>query len=129
MIQGSCHCGAVSWTLERVPESATACICTLCRRYGALWAHDYENEGIEVSGPTGEYVRGRQIGFHFCQRCGCVAYARWLAAGEDERRRIAVNLPTRRPGDRLHHRNRSLRWTPQLRGSASRRTAHADMWF
>ena len=92
MIQGSCHCGAVRWTLERVPELATACNCTLCRRYGALWAHDYENEGIEVSGPTGEYVRGRQIGFHFCQRCGCVAYGRWLAAGEDERRRMAVNL-------------------------------------
>src|SRR5262249_39749528 len=44
MIEGSCHCGAVRWTFEGVPESATACNCTACRRYGVLWAYDYEGE-------------------------------------------------------------------------------------
>src|SRR3954454_13483078 len=97
MLQGSCHCGAVSWSFEGIPASATACNCTICRRYGALWAYDYENEGIKVSGPTGDYVRGRHIGFHFCLRCGCVAYWRALAAGEDGRRRIAVNLRLSEP--------------------------------
>jgi hypothetical protein len=92
MIEGSCHCGEVRWTFEGVPEAATACNCTVCRRYGVLWAYDYEGEGIKVSGPTKAYVRGDSIGFHFCPDCGCVAYWRSLAPGEDGRRRIAVNL-------------------------------------
>jgi hypothetical protein len=97
MIEGSCHCGAVRWSFEGVPESATACNCTVCRRYGVLWAYDYEDEGIRVSGPTRAYVRGRAVGFHFCPDCGCVAYWRALAPGEDGRRRIAVNLRLAEP--------------------------------
>jgi hypothetical protein len=59
MIEGSCHCGAVRWSFEGVPEAATACNCTVCRRYGTLWAYDYEAEGIKVSGPTICYCAGR----------------------------------------------------------------------
>jgi hypothetical protein len=92
MIEGSCHCGRVRWTFEGVPESATACNCTLCRRYGTLWAYDYENEGIRVSGPTQVYIRGKHIAFHFCPNCGCVAFYRGLEPGKDGRRRVAVNL-------------------------------------
>lgn len=92
-IEGSCHCGAVLWSFDGVPDSATACNCTVCRRYGVLWAYGYENEGIRVSGPTHVYAWGDQtIGFHFCPNCGCVAYWRASAPGEDGRRRIAVNL-------------------------------------
>jgi hypothetical protein len=57
MIEGSCHCGAVRWSFDGVPDAATACNCTVCRRYGVLWAYDYENEGIRVSGPTHAYAR------------------------------------------------------------------------
>lgn len=93
MLEGSCHCGAVRWSFYGQPESATACNCTVCRRYGALWAYDYEDERIRVSGATRVYARGsRTLGFHFCADCGCVAYWRALAAGKDGRRRIAVNL-------------------------------------
>src|SRR4030095_3734821 len=92
MIQGACHCGAVQWRFEAVPESATACNCTVCRRYGVLWIYDFEGEGVHVSGPTRAYVRGKAIEFHFCPTCGCVAY--WLAQRKDEagRRRVAVKL-------------------------------------
>ena len=34
MLHGSCHCGAVNWRFEAMPQSATACNCTICRRYG-----------------------------------------------------------------------------------------------
>ena len=98
MIRGSCHCGAVAWELDAIPDGATACNCTVCRRYGVLWAYDYEGEGIRVSGPTTAYVRGRAIEFHFCPTCGCVAYWRARAPGEDGRRRIAVNLRLTEPG-------------------------------
>jgi len=98
MIQGSCHCGAVAWTFQGMPDGATACNCTVCRRYGALWAYDYEDEGIAVSGPTRAYVRGQVIEFHFCPSCACVAYWRARSMGEDGRRRIAVNLRLSEPG-------------------------------
>ncbi len=92
MIEGSCHCGDVVWQFDGVPESATACNCTICRRYGVLWAYGYDGEEIHVSGPTQVYIRGKTIGFHFCPKCGCVAYWRSLQPGADGRRRIAVNL-------------------------------------
>lgn len=93
MLEGSCLCGAVRWRFDGMPEAATACNCTACRRYGALWAYDFEDEVIRVSGPTRMFARGnRNLGFHFCPQCGCVAYWRGLKTDDDGRRRIAVNL-------------------------------------
>jgi hypothetical protein len=69
----------------------------VCRRYGALWAYDYVDQGIKVSGLTRAYVRGKSIGFHFCPTCGCIACWRALAPGDDGRRRIAVNLRLAEP--------------------------------
>ena len=89
-MEGSCHSGAVTWRLAGVPESATACNCTVCRRYGVLWAYDHEGEGIHVAGPTQAYVRGKAIEFHFCPTCGCVAFWRARQLQDDGRRRIEV---------------------------------------
>ncbi|HTY50540.1 MAG TPA: GFA family protein [Steroidobacteraceae bacterium] len=97
MIEGSCHCGAVRWQLQGMPESATACNCTICRRYGVLWAYDFDGEGIHTSGHTQVYIRGDSIGFHFCPVCGCVAYWRALKPKDDGRRRVAVNLRLAEP--------------------------------
>jgi hypothetical protein len=92
MIEGSCHCGKVHWQFQGDPGSVTACNCTVCRRYGTLWAYDWEGEGINVTGETSVYIRGESIGFHFCPVCGCVAYWRALAPDAEGRRRIAVNV-------------------------------------
>lgn len=92
VLKGACHCGAVQWQFDRLPEGATACNCTVCRRYGALWIYDYENQGIRVSGKTQFYVRGKAMEFHFCPVCGCVAFWRGLRKEEDGRRRMAVNV-------------------------------------
>jgi hypothetical protein len=97
MIHGSCLCSAVQWQFQGAIESATACNCTACRRYGVLWAYDYEGEGIHVSGRTKAYVRGESLGFHFCPECGCVAYWRALEVNQEGRRRIAVNLRLTEP--------------------------------
>lgn len=98
MLEGSCLCGKVRWTFTGIPESATACNCTACRRYGVLWAYDYEGEGITVSGETRAFTRAEPVlGFHFCPDCGCVAYWRSLQPGKDGRRRIAVNLRLAEP--------------------------------
>jgi hypothetical protein len=102
MIEGSCHCGAARWQLSALPESATACNCTACRRYGTLWAYGYEGEDITVSGPTTAYVRGGPHGgnlsFNFCPHCGGVTHWRGLKTDAQGRRRIAVNLRMTEPG-------------------------------
>ncbi len=98
MIEGSCHCGLVRWRFDgKAADSATACNCTICRRYGALWAYDFENEGIHVSGPTRAYIRGQMIEFHFCPTCGCVAFWRSQHLEAGGRLRIAVNLRLAEP--------------------------------
>jgi hypothetical protein len=97
MIEGCCLCGEVRWRFEGQPDGATACNCTACRRYGVLWAYDYENEGITVSGRTQAYVRGKALEFHFCAICGCVVFWRGLRRDEHGRLRIAVNLRLAEP--------------------------------
>lgn len=97
MIEGSCHCGKVRWTLDGIPESATACNCTVCRRYGTLWAYGYDGDDIRLAGPCKAYIRGDSIEFHFCPNCGCVACWRAQEADTDGRRRIAVNLRLAEP--------------------------------
>ena len=93
MIEGACHCGRVSWKFDGMPDSATACNCTVCRRYGTLWAYDFDGERIHVRGPTRAYSWGEGgIGFHFCEHCGNLAYWRAVKPREDGRCRIAVNL-------------------------------------
>ena len=97
MIEGACLCGEVRWRFEDVPEGATACNCTACRRYGALWIYGYEGEGVRVSGPARPYVRGKALSFNFCPGCGCLAYWRSQRLEEDGRRRIAVNVRLAEP--------------------------------
>ena len=101
-INGGCHCGRVQWQFTALLESATACNCTVCRRYGVLWAYDFEGEGVSVSGPTTAYVRGRAIEFHFCPSCGCVSHWRAQTADAGGRRRLAVNLRLTEPGPIAH---------------------------
>ena len=97
-MEGSCHCGQVRWRFEGVPQSATTCNCSTCRRYGALWAYGCEGEEIAVSGPTQTYVWHRRwLAFHFCPSCANVAYWRQSEPGHDGRRRMGVNLRLAEP--------------------------------
>jgi hypothetical protein len=102
VIEGACHCGAVTWRFDGMPESVTACNCTVCRRYGVLWIYDYEGERIHVSGETRAYSRGKALNFNFCPICGCVVSWTLLDPANDPRRRIAVNLRLTAPGPVAH---------------------------
>lgn len=98
MFEGSCLCGKVHWIFRGQPEAATACNCTACRRYGALWIYGYENEEISVSGATNAYARGSEsLSFHFCPGCGSVAYWRANSLDPHGRRRMAVNVRLAEP--------------------------------
>jgi len=106
MIVGTCHCGSVRWTFDGMPESVTACNCTLCRRYGTLWIYDYEGERISVTGPTQAYTRSDAanpaLEIHFCAICACVISWRGRRTDDHGRRRVAVNLRLTEPGPVAH---------------------------
>lgn len=101
MLTGSCHCGKAGWTLHGDPGSITACNCTLCRRYGTLWAYDYEGERIGIKGQTASYTRVEKdtptLEILFCPVCACVVSWRGLELEADGRRRIAVNIRLTQP--------------------------------
>lgn len=106
MLIGACHCGGTHWTLQGDPGSITACNCTLCRRYGALWAYDYENERISIHGSTSSYRRAGKddpaLEILFCPSCACVVSWRGLRRHADGRRRMAVNLRLAPPEKVMH---------------------------
>ena len=97
MLKGTCLCGAVTWEFESQPDGATACNCTACRRYGALWIYGHEGHDVRVAGATQPFVRGKALSFNFCPRCGCVTHWLALRTEEDGRRRMAVNVRLAEP--------------------------------
>jgi hypothetical protein len=91
VIDASCHCGAVRLTIDAAPETVTDCNCSICRRYGVLWAY-YSPRQVAIvppSGATDIYMWDeRSIEFHRCKTCGCVTH--WSAA-DTARDRMGVN--------------------------------------
>lgn len=76
-VEASCHCGSVRIALEAAPESVTDCSCSICRRYGVLWAYYSPRDVtfLNPKGPTDTYEWGdHMITFHRCRTCGCVTH-------------------------------------------------------
>jgi hypothetical protein len=75
-IRSSCHCGAITVTVPRLPEFVNVCQCTICRRYGAAWGYYHPDEVKIETKPnavTKQYVWGdRGLSFNFCDNCGCM---------------------------------------------------------
>lgn len=100
VVNGACLCGGVRWRFRGKIPDATICNCTACRRYGALWAYDYDGEAITVDAPEGllvPFARGTALSFNFCRRCGNLVSWRGLYSDKHGRTRIAVNLRLAEP--------------------------------
>ena len=114
MIEASCHCGAVKLEILCAPTEVTDCNCSICRRYGVLWAY-YVPVDVRISatqGGTNCYLWGdKSIEFHRCQNCGCVTH--WAAAN--------------RPADRMGV-NARLMAPEHLAAARVRRLDGADTW-
>ena len=132
-IGGTCHCGKCGWRLLGDPGSITACNCTLCRRYGALWAYGYENETVTVTGPTGSYRRVELENPHlevlFCTACACVLAWRGLHLYDDGRRRMAVNVRLAAPEDVLDLRIDQFDGLDRFEDLPSKGRCVRDLWF
>ena len=72
MLTASCHCGAIRLEVSRTPRTLTDCNCSICRRYGALWAY-YKATSVRVlrapnatsvyswGGKTLEFIAARSV--------------------------------------------------------------------
>jgi len=82
MVEASCHCGTVRLELAAAPQEVNECNCSICRRYGVLWAY-YQPSQVRINAPEGGtdfYLWGdRSIRFHRCKDCGCVTH--WAPVG------------------------------------------------
>ena len=52
MLSAICHCGSVRIHVRRAPRTVTSCNCSICRRYGALWAY-YSASSVQIEAPKG----------------------------------------------------------------------------
>jgi hypothetical protein len=108
LVEASCHCGAVRLEIDAAPTEVTDCNCSICRRYGVLWAYYSPSQvhRTESSGPTDIYVWGdRSLEFHRCAACGCVTH--W-APVDGTRDRMGVNARLMPPDVLAHVRVRRL---------------------
>jgi hypothetical protein len=80
LLQGSCHCGNITFTLDWQPDPvevpARACTCTFCRKHAGVWT-SYPKGVLKarVRDPAREsiYTFGtRTADFHVCACCGAV---------------------------------------------------------
>ena len=114
MIEASCHCGAVKLEILSEPAEVTDCNCSICRRYGVLWAYyaPAHVSFIATEGATQSYLWGdKSIEFHRCRNCGCVTH--WAAAN--------------RPADRMGVNARLM--APEVLAAAHlRRLDGANTW-
>lgn len=92
MLTGTCHCGAVRFSLAARPEYLLSCNCSLCRRVAALWAYGNE-ENVTVTGDESGMVRYTQgdktLALYTCLTCGCTTH--WTSLLDERPRRMAIN--------------------------------------
>lgn len=93
MIDGACHCGALSWRTPSLPVHLARCTCSVCRRYGALWG-EVDPAATELAGMTAarDYITGdRMLAFVFCATCGNLSHWR-STPGNGDRMKLNFNL-------------------------------------
>jgi len=115
LLTGTCHCGAVRVEVPRRPRALTDCNCSICRRYGVLWAY-YASDSVRIvcaDEALDAYSWGtKELRFLRCATCGCVMA--WVAAEPRDGGRIGVNARNFDPAT--------------IRAAKVRRLDGADTW-
>jgi hypothetical protein len=77
MFTASCHCQAVRIVIAALPTAVTDCNCSVCSRYGALWAY-YTRDQVRLTAEPSLLSRyswgDRTIEFCHCRHCGCLTH-------------------------------------------------------
>jgi hypothetical protein len=82
LIEGKCHCGNISFTLDWPGEAAEiparACGCTFCVKHGGVWTSNPAGRlSATLRDPSriNRYAFGtRTATFHVCAECGSVPF-------------------------------------------------------
>ena len=94
MLEGSCHCGAVAFTVDaETPKSAISCNCSHCRRKGFLLSFFPPEQFSLTQGEDAlesYYFNTHKIEHQFCTTCGSEAFA--AGTGPDGKAMRAINL-------------------------------------
>lgn len=91
----SCHCGAVTIEMARPVRKLTQCNCSICRRYGTLWAYQQRKaiRVISTKGALKSYTWGEgKLEFFHCKRCGCITHYHHSQRRPDGTDMSAVNM-------------------------------------
>jgi len=91
--QGSCHCGAIRFTVEGTFDKAMECNCSICSRKGSLlWfvpRKDFTLRTPEKDVSTYKFNK-HLIEHKFCAKCGIWPYA--LCTDPKGNRMAAINV-------------------------------------
>lgn len=84
MLNGSCLCGAVTFTATGTARDPAACHCSQCRKQsGHYWAAvNVPMSGFAVSGEVRWYAASAAAKRGFCPTCGSFLF--WKGQDEDE---------------------------------------------
>ncbi|KAI1335237.1 Mss4-like protein [Xylariaceae sp. FL0016] len=105
-VTAECHCGHVTIEIPSPPTSLNECRCSVCFKYGALWAYYTRKEVMVAVAATDKNVGLRRYArddehfgedsaatmeFCHCSLCGCVTH--WWGVGEraGDERKMGVN--------------------------------------
>lgn len=91
--RGSCHCGAIRFEVDGVPDAGMACNCSMCQRKGSLlWFVPQAQVRIEADeSRMGRYLFHRHVIVHrFCTACGIHPFAE--GRKPDGSPMVAINL-------------------------------------
>ena len=92
-LNGSCHCGAIAYTVELDPAAAISCNCSICSRLGAVWAFAPKAKFrlTKGEGRQGDYQFNKHVlHYRFCPTCGIESYAE--GKGQDGSEQVGINL-------------------------------------
>ena len=92
MLTATCHCGRVRIDVPRKPRRLTDCNCSICRRYGTLWAY-YKAAEVRFHRPRGStsgYSWGdKELRFVRCNTCHCIM--NWEGVRKRRGARVGIN--------------------------------------
>ena len=88
-IEGSCHCGNISFELTWDPDPETiparACGCSFCLKHGGVWTSNPEGAlraTVRDPAQVSQYSFGTKTAdFHVCGKCGIVPFVTSIIDG------------------------------------------------
>src|SRR5262245_25772092 len=96
-VEGSCHCGNITYDAEINPDRVVICHCTDCQTFSSapyrVSVVNVRPEDFHLHGTPKTYVKtggsGRKVVQAFCGECGSALYSK---SAEPERAARALNL-------------------------------------